>query len=159
MCIRDRFYSTYGNHSRVTEKKTDALDRENFELLIPDILKEHFQNFKNIRFTTNEYDEQILVAKPAGHLIFGVHGDRDRNKKVAENLTMMLDMKPYKIFTGHGHHFESLETHGVDVIMNRALCGVDDFSKDIRKTAKAGQSLYVYNPQELECTYDMEFNN
>lgn len=25
------FYSTYGNHSRVTEKKTDALDRENFE--------------------------------------------------------------------------------------------------------------------------------
>ena len=151
-------YWTYGNHARITEKKTDSIDRENLELVMLDTLKEHLQNFDNIKFIPNEYDEQIIVAEPCGHTVFGVHGDRDRNKKTAENLTMMLEMKPYKIYTAHGHHFEMLETHGVDVIMNRALCGVDDFSKSIRKTAKSGQSLHIYNPDRLESKYDMEFN-
>ena len=152
------FYSTYGNHSRVTENKTDALDRENFELLIPDFLSSNLQNFKNITIMKNQIDDQILVAKPNGHLIYGVHGDRDKNEKVAQNLTMMLEKKPYKIFTSHTHHKEVLEVHKVDVIVSRALCGVDDYSKGIRATAKAGQSLYIYTPECLECTYDITFN-
>ena len=49
-----QFYSTYGNHSRITEKKQDALDRENFELLIPDMLKEHLQNHTNILLMPNK---------------------------------------------------------------------------------------------------------
>lgn len=150
-------YSTYGNHSRITEKKTDALDRENFELLIPDILKEHLQNISNIIFMPNYYDDQILVAKPCGHTVFGVHGDRDKPEKVAGNLTMMLEMKPQKIFTAHSHHKEQLEVHKVDVIMSRSLCGVDDFAKGIRATSKAGQSFYIYTPDRLECVYDVTF--
>lgn len=152
-----QFYSTYGNHSRITEKKQDALDRENFELLIPDMLKEHLQNHTNILLMPNKYDDQILVARPAGHLVFGVHGDRDKPEKVAGNLTMMMDMKPEKIYTAHSHHKQQLETHKVDVIMSRSLCGVDDFSKGIRATSKAGQSFYVYTPEGLECTYDICF--
>lgn len=151
------FYSTYGNHSRISENKKDALDRENFELLIPDILKEHFQQIPNISFMPNKYDDQILVAKPCGHTVFGVHGDRDKPEKVAGNLTMMLEMKPYKVFTAHSHHKQQLEVHKVDVIMSRSLCGVDDYAKDIRATSRAGQSLYVYNREGLECSYDICF--
>lgn len=153
-----KFYSTYGNHSRVTEKKTDALDRENLELLLPDVLQANLQRYKNIQFIENTFDDQILVANPAGHIVFGVHGDRDKNDKVASNLTMMLEMKPYKIFTAHTHHKEVLEIHKVDVIVSRSLCGVDDFSKDIRSTSRAGQSLYIYNPKCMECSYDITFN-
>lgn len=152
------FYSTYGNHSRITENKTDALDRENLELLLPDILRANLQNIKNIVFTNNEFDDQILVAKPCGHVVFGVHGDRDRNEKVASNLSMMLPLKPKAIFTAHTHHKEVLEVHKIDVIVSRALCGVDDFAKDIRSTSKAGQSLYIFNPESMECTYDITFN-
>lgn len=152
------FYSTYGNHGRTTEKKEDAIDKENFERLIPDFLEAQLQNFPNIKIMKNEVDDQILVAKPCGHLVYGVHGDRDKNEKVAQNLTMMLEKKPYKIFTAHTHHKEVLEVHKVDVIVSRALCGVDDYSKDIRATSRAGQSLYIYNPECLECTYDITFN-
>lgn len=152
------FYSTYGNHGRTTEKKEDALDKENFERLIPDFLEAHLQNIPNIKIMKSEIDDQILVAKPCGHIVYGVHGDRDKNEKVAQNLTMMLDKKPYKIFTAHTHHKEVLEVHKVDVIVSRALCGVDDHSKDIRATSRAGQSLYIYNPECLECTYDITFN-
>ena len=151
------FYSTYGNHSRVSENKKEALDRENFELLMPDILKEHLQNISNVLFMPNKYDDQILVANPCGHTVFGVHGDRDKPEKVAGNLTMMLGMKPTKVFTAHSHHKEQLEVHMIDVIMSRSLCGVDDFAKDIRATSKAGQSFYVYTPDNLECTYDITF--
>lgn len=152
------FYSTYGNHSRITEKKEDALDRENLELLFPDILKANLQNISNIAFMPNEYDDQILVAKPCGYTVLGVHGDRDKPEKVAGNLTMMLEMKPYKIFTAHSHHKEQIETHKVDVVMSRSLCGVDDFAKDIRATSRAGQSFYIYNQEGLECSYDINFN-
>jgi hypothetical protein len=105
----------------------------------------------------NKYDDQILVAKPCGHTVFGVHGDRDKPEKVAGNLTMMLEMKPYKVFTAHSHHKQQLEVHKVDVIMSRSLCGVDDYAKDIRATSRAGQSLYVYNREGLECSYDICF--
>jgi hypothetical protein len=70
---------------------------------------------------------------------------------------MMMDMKPEIVYTAHMHHKQALEVHKVDVIMSRSLCGVDDFSKDIRATSKAGQSFYVFNPDELECTYDICF--
>jgi len=151
------FYSTYGNHSRIIANKKESLDKENLELLLPDVLKASLQNLTNIVFVKNAIDEQIMVADICGHKIYSIHGDRDRNEVVAKNLTMMLEQKPYKIFTGHTHHKAVLEEHKVDVIVSRSLCGVEDFAKNIRKTSMAGQSLYIYNAKGLECIYDITF--
>lgn len=152
------FYSTYGNHSRITANKEDSIDVENLERLIPDFLREHLQNITNITIVPNKYDDQILVAYPCGHLVFGVHGDRDRPDRIASNIPMMLEMKPKMIFTAHLHHKQHLEVHKVDVIMSRSLCGIDTHAKNLRATSKAGQSLYIYTPEGLECTYDICFN-
>jgi hypothetical protein len=152
------FYSTYGNHSRITANKNEALDMENFELLLPDVLKASLQIIPNIQFVNNEIDDQILIADICGHVVCGVHGDRDKNEKVAQNLTMMLPEKPYKIFTAHTHHKEVLEVHKVDVIVSRSLCGVENYAKGIRSTSRAGQSFYVYTNEGLECIYDITFN-
>lgn len=153
-----KFYSTYGNHSRVTEEKNAALDRENLELLIPDFLEASLVNIPNVEIMKNDVEDQIIMAEIKGKTIFAVHGDRDRFKSVAENLTLMLEQKPYKIFLAHTHHLQADERHKIDIIVSRSMCGVDDYAKDIRATSRAGQSLYIYEDNNLFVTYDITFN-
>jgi len=138
------YYGTYGNHGRFTSNKSDALDTENFELLIPALLERTFFEFPNITFIKNMVDDQWITAMVAGHLIMGAHGDRDAMKTVAQNMTMMF-AKPYKVFIAHKHHLAGDTIHSVQVSMVGSLCGVETYAKDIRKTSTPSQTFCVYD--------------
>ncbi len=149
------FYNTYGNHSRFTSNKRDALDTENFELFIPTFLKGLLCNCPNVIFKANEIDEQWIVADICGHTIIGTHGDRDKIKKAPSNMTMMYK-KPYKIFIGHQHHVEGWTQHSVEIKMIGCLCGVETHAKDLRLTSQPSQSLCIYNKKGLIHSHDIE---
>jgi hypothetical protein len=151
------FYSTYGNHSRFTSNKKDALDNENFELLLPLMLGKLFAEFPNIKYVPNEVDEQWIVADICGHVIIGTHGDRDPIKKSPSNITMMYK-KPYKVFCGHGHRVEELTEHGVNAKMVGSMCGVETYAKDLRKTSVPSQKFCVFNKIEMIHEHDIELD-
>ncbi len=149
------FYNTYGNHSRFTSNKKDALDTENFELFIPMFLKGMLSEYSNIIFEDNKVDKQWIVADICGHLIIGTHGDRDKIRKAPSNITMMYK-KPYKIFIGHQHHIESWTQHSVEIKMVGAMCSVETHAKDLRLTSKASQNICIYDKDGLIHSHDIE---
>ncbi len=56
----------------------------------------------------------------------------------------MTGVKPSAILMAHRHHHFEKEVHGVDIIQNGCLGGVEEFAKDIRTTSKAHQKFIVF---------------
>lgn len=141
-------YFVRGNHDRVTPNKSDEIAKESFADFIPWYLKARLAHLKNVHFVRNTIDDEIAVAKICGNLCYAVHGHRDKTSSVAADLTMMLGEKPDFIFMGHIHkHFED-EVHGVEIVVNSSLSGVDTYAKEIRKTSKPAQKLIIFDEHE-----------
>lgn len=156
---RVEFYTVTGNHGRVSPNKHDSIERENFESFIMWYLQAKLEHSNNIKLNSNAYDDGIIVANVLGHTCLGVHGDKDKISNVAQNLSLMLKVVPEYIFTADKHHLEENEVHGVEVIINRCLSGVDEYAKNIRKTSFAGQSFMIFDKDlGRECTYNIRLN-
>ncbi len=153
------FYTVTGNHGRVSPNKSESIEKENFEEFIMWHLQAVLGDIDNIKLHKNIYDRGIIVANVMGHICLGVHGDKDKISNVAQDLGLMLKTVPEYIFTADKHHLEEKEVHGIEVIINRSLSGVDEYAKNIRKTSYAGQSFMVFD-KELgrECTYNIRLN-
>lgn len=155
-----KIYNVRGNHDRVTPNKKDEIAKESFNDLIPWYLKARLSNVKNIEFMKNVIDDEIIIADIAGQKVFGVHGHKDKVSNVVQNLTLMTKQFPNYIVMGHTHHHEENEIHEVEVIVNSSFSGVDEYSKDIRKTSKAAQKLIVFDQNEGRlCTYNIRLDN
>lgn len=153
------FYMVTGNHARVSPNKKESLAEENFEEFISWYLEAKLENIDNINLNKNVYDNEIIVANILGHTCLGVHGDKDKITNVAQNLSLMLKIIPDYIFTADKHHLEENEIHGVEVIINRSLSGVDQYAQSIRKTSHAGQTFMIFSREEgRECTYNIKLN-
>jgi UDP-2,3-diacylglucosamine pyrophosphatase LpxH len=155
-----KLYNVRGNHDRVTPNKKDEIAKESFNDFVPWYLKARLSHVGNLEFIDNKFDDEIIVADILGHVVFGVHGHKDKITQVTHNLTMMTKVFPDYIVMGHVHHHEENEDHGVEVIVNRSFSGVDEYAKDIRKTSKAGQKLIIFCKDEGRLTtYDIKLSN
>lgn len=138
------FYNVVGNHGRVMQDKFASVPRENFEVFIEFYMREMFKNNPDVNIAYMERDRQIAEISVCGHTVFGVHGDRDKIKQVAANMSLMHTIKPIAILLGHTHHFQAEEFHGIDVFVSGSFCGVDSYSKGIRCTSKPRQNIYIF---------------
>lgn len=153
------FHLISGNHGRVSPNKHDSIEKENFEEFIMWYLEAKLDNISNIKLNNNAYDNGIIVTNILGHTCLGVHGDKDNISNVAQNLSLMLKVVPEYIFTADKHHLEEKEVHGIEVIINRCLSGVDEYAKSIRKTSFAGQTFMIFDKEVgRECTYNIKLN-
>lgn len=153
-----KVFNIRGNHDRVTPNKKDEIAKESFNDFIPHFLQLRLGHVKNIELVKNEYDDEIIVTDILGYKVFGVHGHKDKVKDVNHNLSQMTKVFADYIVMGHTHHHEENEDHGVEIIVNRSFSGVDEYSKDIRKTSKAGQMFIVFDREEARmASYDIKF--
>lgn len=138
------YYNVRGNHDRITPKKNLSLASESFMDIIHWYVQSRLENNKNVTFHKNEIDEEICTIRIFDQLLYGVHGHKDRPQSVVENLTLMTGVKPSAILMAHRHHHFEKEVHGVDIIQNGCLGGIEEFAKDIRTTSKAHQKFMVF---------------
>ncbi|MWV44958.1 hypothetical protein GRF59_15150 [Paenibacillus sp. HJL G12] len=143
-----KFYNCRGNHDRVTPNKNDEIAKESFADIVPWFLKARLSHLSNIEFIQNTYDDEIITTEICGKTIFAVHGHRDRVGNVVENLTLMTKRIPDFCFMGHIHHHEENEVHGIEIVVNSSLSGVDAYAKEIRKTSKPAQKLIIFDNEE-----------
>lgn len=155
-----KIYTVRGNHDRITANKKDELAKESFVDFIPWYLMARLSHIKNIEIVENTYDDEIIIAEICGKFkVAGVHGHRDRVSSVVQDITLMTKQFVDYIFMGHVHHNFSTEIHSVEVIVNPSLSGVDDFSKEIRKTSKPCQKFMVFDSSEsLVATYPIRLD-
>lgn len=152
------YYCVRGNHDRITPQKDLTLSSESFMDIIHWFVKARLENNARVTFHDNEIDEELCEINICGELVYGVHGHKDRPNNVVENLTLMTGRKPAAILLGHRHHHFEKEVHGVDIIQNGTLSGVDEFAKDIRATSIPHQKFLVWEQGIGRlCTYNIRF--
>ena len=149
------FFTTPGNHSRISPKKEDALDGENMDILLPFYLKARLQNFENITIYDNTIDPEIAMFSVRGQKVFSSHGHKDDPKTVVQNLTLMFGMVPDIVLLGH-RHSNGLKTVGnTKVIESGCVSGVDQYAISARYCTHPEQTVSVITDQGFQCLYDV----
>lgn len=151
-------YVTPGNHSRVSPKKEDSLDGENFDILLPFYLKARMQNINNITICDNTVEPEIAMFNIRGNTVFAAHGHKDSPANVVQNFTLMFGIKPDIVLLGH-RHLNGLSTvYDTKIIESGSVSGTDNYATSIRKVNKPEQTVSVIGDNGLICLYDIQLD-
>lgn len=154
-------YFAIGNHSRINPNKKENLEKDNFEYLMFDFIKLRLANNSNIHFNENTYHDNIINFKIFDKQIIAMHGDSDKPTSVAKNITQFLGVKPYKIYLGHYHSYQSFDCNGTHVTVNGSVVSTDSYAFSLRLSSEPYQVLTIYdsNTKQEECEYKIKLNN
>lgn len=156
-----RIYSTYGNHARTIQKKEDSIHSDNMERIIPWWLSWRLKDNKKIIVEDNGFYE-FIYFKIKDHGIVGVHGDLENFKRLGIDMHTLFNkqcgLDVEYVFSGDKHHFESIDSYGIENVLVSSLCGTDNYANNKRLYSKAGQTLCIFNEEDGKvCTYNITF--
>ena len=140
--------TTLGNHGRLTpNRKEQADERENFEMLIPEFLRLTLGDdipivtSQGLDFVKYEFDDKIICLS---------HGHHDKVNSAIDNMIRVYKVVPDEIHLGHWHHMSDLNDSNIHVVVNGSIKGVDDFGlKVTRCTTQPSQNLIVYGKDRM----------
>lgn len=140
--------TTLGNHGRLTpNRKEQADERENFEMLIPEFLRLTLGDdipivtSQGLDFVKYEFDDKIICLS---------HGHHDKATSAINNMIKVYKVVPDEIHLGHWHHMSDLNDSNIHVVVNGSIKGVDDFGlKATRCTTQPSQNLIVYGKDRM----------
>lgn len=140
--------TTLGNHGRLTPNKKDqAGEKENFEMLIPEFLKLTLD--KDIKLITSHGMD--IVKYNIGDKIIGLaHGHHDKPVNAIENFIKLYKEVPNEIHLGHYHAMSDKCESNIYINVNGSLRGTDDYSwETMRESTKPSQNLIVYGTDRM----------
>lgn len=118
--------SVSGNHSRLTDKKEDAMHDERLDDVISWAVGLSLYNVDNFSVMDND-DTSIATFAVRGKPYVATHGDYDGfNKNDAQRLVSMIREFPEAWFTGHLHTIAVDEVNGIKMIRGGSLRGAGD---------------------------------
>ena len=147
--IRIDYYQTQGNHDEVrilTGKKND-FPHENVSKLIIKFIELRLKDNPNI--TIHESETDFVYLNILGVNVMGYHGE-DKNLINSIRFFRSLYKKNIDILIGGHLHSQSLETESSGLlgdcqcIRTSGICGIDDYSVKLQKSAKAGASMFIF---------------
>lgn len=145
-----KIVTTLGNHGRLTPNKSDSITNENFEMLIPTMLRDKLSDVKiidskGLDFTKYEIDGKIIMVS---------HGQNDSMTKVISDFSKMFKIVPNEVHLGHTHSYTDINDCDIKVTVNGSLIGSDDYAITIRKVTTPSQNLIVY--EKDRCIYEIK---
>ena len=145
-----KIVTTLGNHGRLTPNKSDSITNENFEMLIPTMLRDKLGDVKiidskGLDFTKYEIDGKIIMVS---------HGQNDSMTKVISDFSKMFKVVPNEVHLGHTHSYTDINDCDIKVTVNGSLIGSDDYAVTIRKVTTPSQNLIVY--EKDRCIYEIK---
>ena len=144
-------YSTYGNHLRTIQKKSENIHSDNMEKLIPWWIKERFRGREDVTVFTSDFYE-FIPLRVCNHNIVAVHGDLDNVKKIGVSLNTIFSKRhggsvDYTI-SADKHHIESFESYGIENIIVGSLCGTDDYANEHRLYSEPNQTVMIFTEED-----------
>lgn len=145
-----KIVTTLGNHGRLTPNKSDSITNENFEMLIPTMLRDKLSDIKiidskGLDFTKYEIDGKTIMVS---------HGQNDSMTKVISDFSKMFKVVPNEVHLGHTHSYTDINDCDIKVTVNGSLIGSDDYAVTIRKVTTPSQNLIVY--EKDRCIYEIK---
>lgn len=143
------YYDCSDNHSRIEPNKKESLDLESLTRITHWYLSERFNGSHNITINANDYDDDMIVFNCLGHMIGGVHGNKDKQNDVVKSMTLMTHCDFSLILTAHRHHFSADEQNECVVLSNGSMMGTDSYAKNLRLTSIPSQNLVIVTPENV----------
>jgi predicted phosphodiesterase len=151
-------YYVVGNHERISQSKSDSLDKENFGYFIFEMVKARCKDIDGLTIHDNEIDDEIISFEIFGKKIIATHGNNFGNlNNYVSKFTTMMGFVPDYVCIGHFHqHIEN--TFGVtELIVNPSFSGVDSYAKNYGLISKKGQKMMIFSKEYgKECSYNIE---
>lgn len=155
------YYSLLANHTEIRPLNSQRGDfpEENVERLITWFIKERLKENSNVII----HDiQETLYLDVLGTKLLCVHGHNEKNLENSIKDYMMIYQVPVHILkTGHLHHFNG-KTIGmagmqnIEYMQSPSLCGIDDYSLKLKKTANAGSLITIIEEgYGKSCVYDI----
>jgi hypothetical protein len=138
-------YTSEGNHSdlRLLTGKKGDFPHENLEKIYSRTIKKAFKNNPNV--CIHESLNGLNYFNVNGYNILTAHGNKESNIKNSINDyedTYNIDIDYFLV--GHLHSKNEFEvSKGKEVIQVRSVMGINDFSRDIKKTSEAGATMFT----------------
>lgn len=153
------FYDVFGNHSRITPNKKDAIKDERLDDLVgwsACQMLAHLPNFHDERKAAR-LDSTLGKFQIGRKTYCFIHGDMDTISRDGINrLSAACKTKPDYILLGHNHTPEMREIDGVQVFQSGSLPGSgDDFTMAHRLISKPSQTVLVCDDEGVECCYNI----
>ena len=151
---------TLGNHSeaRILNAKSGDFPQENLERIIMFYLKTRLKNNPNVNIISNETG--MVYCKIFDYVILGNHGKEKNLEQAVKDYADIYGIKINLFVTGHLHHNLVKEIgKNCEVMRVRSLCGIDEYSMELRKYSNAG-SVFMVIEKDYGKTivYDIRLN-
>ena len=136
------------------------MKKENLELIITWFIQERLRNNPNVTVHDAQF---IQIVKIFNTSICITHGQNEKNLENSIKDYAMIYGQPIHILkTGHLHHLNNKSigmSHGknIEYIQSPSICGIDEYSMKLKKTAQAGSLITVFTPKGKYCTYEITF--
>ena len=155
------YRSVLGNHTetRPLNSQRGDFQNENVERLIVWYIKTRLQGNSKVQIHDAE---TIIYFDAMGTKILATHGQDERNLENSIKDYMMIYQVPvHMLKTGHLHHHnnKTIGMNGlqnIEFIQSPAICGIDEYSMKLKKTANAGSLVTIIEADYgKSCTYDI----
>lgn len=149
-----KVYTTYGNHSRAWQGKSNGSNKENYERIVAEFLKTRLKPY-GIKVIDGGW-EDFIVTEIAGKKIVMTHGDKDSLTQASANFAKLLGERVDEIYMAHLHAHREFDDCNTQVIINGSLVSTDDYALSLRKHTNAVQLLRIYG--EDVCCYRLKLD-
>jgi len=155
------YRSVLGNHSenRYLNSSRGEFAEENMERLIEWYIKTRLSG--NEKITIHEA-KTIIYFDVLGTKVLAAHGQDEKNLENSIKDYMLIYQVPVHLFkTGHLHHLSNKVIgmsglQNVEYVQSPSICGIDEYSVKLKKTANAGSLITVFEKDYGKlCTYDI----
>ena len=153
-------YSTYGNHARIVQNKSDSIHSDNLERIIPWWLAQRLKDNTKVDIIDSEFYE-FIYFDVCGYNIVCSHGDLEQFKNLGVTVNSLFSKKygttiDYT-FSADKHHLEAFEQFGIESTLVGSLCGSDEFANNKRLYSNPMQTLCIFTPEDGKwCSYNIK---
>lgn len=141
--------SVSDNHSRLDPNKKESLQVESFTRIIDWYLRKRLEEDYSITFLDNKFGDDICSFDVFDFKVLGVHGDKDPQKKILNQLINFTQEHYDMVLSAHKHHFFADEQNETELYSNGSLMGTDDYAIKLRCNNKPSQLFIVADKDNI----------
>lgn len=137
-------YSTYGNHLRTVQNKSESSHSDNMEKIIPWWLAERLSAIPTIEIHPAT---EFIRLHICGENIIAAHGDRDSVKNFPNVARALFPNTSFQYaILADKHHIEAFGSDCQTMIVP-SLCGPDEYAHGKRLYSEPGQTMMIFVPE------------
>ena len=142
-----------GNHEAVDILKDDRSNKNNYSMIINEIIKLRLKDNKNITFIDSINNYEMTVSRIKNLNVVSAHGDQVILNKCVEQLEMATGIKPDLVILGHYHKPMMMSFYNTEVYVNGSLVSTDDYAYKKKLYNPPSQLFLVVNDCGVESSY------